>query len=498
MELAQKIRNSFVWKLSTTLLLILFILAAVQVTYFAELSRKNRDALDQISHASLAETLAEKLSSPLQQGASREQLLHHIPKDLLDDSRIDIYIVTESGKVVSHLSSRPADKLFSIDTQRIERFLNRTRAFPIYGSDPRFSSILNVFSAASIRYHEEKAYLYILLGEEFPKADQRKIRHDLARSNIAFQLMVSFLISGAIGILIFRQVVRPLNATASAVEKFAAGNMDIRVDVSSDDEIGRVARIFNSMADTIQNNIEKMDKNDRLRRELVSNVAHDLRSPLTSMYGYAETLAEHNDKLSEEKRIKIERTLFKNIQTLTKLVDDLFDLSKLEAEDRVPNLRAVSLEDLFCDLQLKYEGIAEERGLAFSAVSEPKLPVVHIDISMFERALSNLIDNSFRNTPEGGVVVLEAKSNQTSSIISVKDTGSGIAPEEIPHLFERFFSRTHSETEDNQGNGLGLAIVKKVIDVHHFEINVTSALGKGTIVSILIPSSETLAARSKE
>jgi signal transduction histidine kinase len=226
---------------------------------------------------------------------------------------------------------------------------------------------------------------------------------------------------------------------------------------------------------------------DNLRRELVANVSHDLRTPLATIQGYIETILIKADSLSEEERKNYMETIFSSTERLKNLVEELFELSKLEARESKPNLEPFSIAELVQDVQQKNLVIAEPKKIDLKLDFKYDLPMVNADIGMMEKVLQNLLDNALKFTPEGGIIKISLTPEKHNILVSVKDNGRGISPDALPHIFERYQKAERTTATENEGLGLGLAIVKKILEVHNIEIKVESRKESGTIFSFKVP-----------
>lgn len=273
----------------------------------------------------------------------------------------------------------------------------------------------------------------------------------------------------------------------SVIRKFKEGDLNARINVKSKGELREVADSFNEMADTIVKNIDEMKTMDNLRRELVANVSHDLRTPLATIQGYIETILIKADSLSEEERIKYMQTIFNSTERLKLLVAELFELSKLEARETKPKSEPFSLAELVQDIQQKNTLIAEEKKIDISVNFPYDLPLVYADIGMMEKVIQNLLDNAIKFTSENGNVLIKLSPEKDEVRIEIQDTGQGISEEELPHIFDRYQRNVRSTQKGNDGLGLGLAIVKRIMEVHNMEIDVKSVQSKGTVFSFKIP-----------
>jgi signal transduction histidine kinase len=242
------------------------------------------------------------------------------------------------------------------------------------------------------------------------------------------------------------------------------------------------------MADTLVSTLEELRRADRMRRELVANVSHDLRSPLASIQGYLETLRMKAGSLDAADRRRYVRTALQNTQRLSALVEELFQLSKLESEQIDPTLEPFSPAELVQDVVVQYRPQAEDRGVTLKA----RLPDRHVrvegDIGLVERVLSNLIDNAIHYTPEGGRVCVDVESENGGVRIWVRDNGPGIPEDDLPHIFERFYRVDKSRDKTSGGAGLGLAIAHKILDLHGQDLHVRSTVGEGTAFHFHLPT----------
>jgi signal transduction histidine kinase len=271
------------------------------------------------------------------------------------------------------------------------------------------------------------------------------------------------------------------------VRDFKNGNLSARIKKKRNDELGEFADSFNEMADTIVQNMEDIKTMDNLRRELVANVSHDLRTPLATIQGYLETILIKTDSLSEEEKKNYLQTILKSTERLKKLVDELFELSKLEAREKKPKPESFSLAELIQDVHQKNLIFAETKKIELKTNFPYDLPIAHADIGMMERVIQNLLENAIKFTPEGGKIELKLKQDDENIIVSVQDSGEGIKPTELPYIFDRYNRGKRIGLKSNEGLGLGLAIVKKILEVHNIEIKVESEEGKGTTFSFKVP-----------
>ena len=263
--------------------------------------------------------------------------------------------------------------------------------------------------------------------------------------------------------------------------------------VDGRDEVAALARSFNSMAGQLEEAERKKRELDQLRRDLIAWVGHDLRTPLTAVRATIEALADGVVD-DPETRSRYLRTAKREIGALSNLIDDLFDMAQLDTGglklERAPN----AISDLMSDTIERFHPMAEERNVVLSGLAAPGVDPVYIDARQISRVLTNLVSNAIRYTPAGGRVTMHAYPTRTGVVVEVTDTGEGIRPEDMPHVFEQFFRGERSRSRATGGSGLGLAIVKAIVEAHNGQVRVESTIGKGSRFIITLPQTAQAAA----
>ncbi|HOU11591.1 MAG TPA: HAMP domain-containing sensor histidine kinase [Anaerolineae bacterium] len=300
----------------------------------------------------------------------------------------------------------------------------------------------------------------------------------LVRTNRA--LMISAIGAGALalflGILGSRTLTRPLRELTAATTAMARGELEQRVPVRTKDELGQLAASFNQMS-------ADLARANTLRRQMTADIAHDLRTPLTVIKGYTEAL---RDGDLAPKRATFE-TMYQEAQHLSHLIDDLRLLSLADAGELKLNRRPTSSRELLSQAVAAYLPQAQEAGVALTMELAEDLPDTNVDPERMARVLGNLVINALRYTPAGGRITLSAHPHKNGVLLRIHDTGSGIAPEDLPNIFERFYRGETSRYADHGESGLGLAIVKSLVEAHGGVITVTSAVGQGATFEVVLP-----------
>jgi len=284
----------------------------------------------------------------------------------------------------------------------------------------------------------------------------------------------------------FTVLTKRFTAMTEAVKHFEHGDLDRRIPGPFDDEIGQLAHAYNQMADTIVDSMEKVKRNDDLRRELVANVSHDLRSPLASIQGYIETILMKDMALTDGDRSRYLQIILDNTTRLSRLVNELFELSRLDAEQVQPRSELFSAAELAQDVVMKFKPQAAQHKIELKAVLPQNLPMVYADLGMMDRVLSNLIENALRYTPAQGAIHVGLAQKQQQVQVYVSDTGAGIPEADLPYLCERFYRVEKSRDRASGGSGLGLAIAQRILDLHGSSLAFESTVNVGTTVSFTL------------
>jgi len=304
---------------------------------------------------------------------------------------------------------------------------------------------------------------------------------DFLRS-VNFSIFVTSLAVGllalGLGSLLFRQITSPLGALSRAAEAIAGGDLGRRVEAQSDDEIGRVARSFNRMA-------ESLAHADAQRRNLMADIAHELRTPLTVIQGNLEALMDGVYDLTPENVAAVHR----HTVVLSRLVADLRDLALAEAGQLRLERKPIALSEVIAQVSESLEAQAREKGVTLKTEAHDPRPPVAADEQRITQVLFNLLSNALRHTPSGGTITTSAELRDGRVLVSVRDTGTGIPPEDLPHVFERFYRADRSRARATGGSGLGLTIAKQIVEAHGGQIWVQSWLGAGSTFAFSLPLS---------
>jgi signal transduction histidine kinase len=480
--------RSLYWKLSATFLLLLVVLAVAYVYITAFTAEMYFQEANQRINAAVAEHIAREMNLIVDGMIDQETVATLFHNIMVINPSVEVYLLDPQGKILSSFAPGKVVQRISVSLEPIHKFLQAKGTSFVLGDDPKNAKGEKVFSAARIeRNGKLEGYLYVILGgEEYDSAAQFLLGSYILR--LASRTMGLTLIAAAvIGLVAFRLITKSLRTTIQTVREFQSGNFEARVPPSSSLETQQLARAFNEMAETIVRHIEEMKTMDNLRRDLVANVSHDLRTPLVSIHGYVETILMKEDTLSKDERLHYLTTVRQSAEKLKRLVEELFELSKLEAKQTKPRLEPFSIAELVQDVAQKFQLLAEQHQVRIETLYPRDLPLVTADIALIERVFQNLLENALKHTPANGVITIRLEPMNNQVKVNVADTGLGIPPEELPFVFQRYRRSSQGSSGNDTGAGLGLAIVKKILEVHGLSISVSSRMKEGTAFSFHLP-----------
>jgi signal transduction histidine kinase len=281
------------------------------------------------------------------------------------------------------------------------------------------------------------------------------------------------LLAAAMGLFMARTLIRPINVLTTAAENMARGSLEQKVHVNSQDELAQLATAFNTMS-------AKVAQAHQLRRQMTADIAHDLRTPLTVIAGYIESMRDGILAPTPE-RLNL---IYSEIDRLQDLVGDLRLLSRVDAGELPLHTQLLAPRYLLEKAAAPFQPGAEQHKVALRVEASDELPLVNVDEGRMMQVFSNLLSNALRYTPEGGEITLSAQNGADGVDITVRDNGTGIDAEILPRLFDRFFRVDDSRHNDHGESGLGLAIAKALVEAHGGSIRAESVPGQGTSMHI--------------
>ncbi len=284
----------------------------------------------------------------------------------------------------------------------------------------------------------------------------------------------AIVIAVIVGVFLARTISRPVRELTGATKRLAGGELGTQVEVHTNDELGELAQSFNTMSSDLA-------RANQARRQMTADVAHDLRTPLSVILGYTEALSEGKLQGSPE----MYGVMYNEAQHLNRLIEDLRLLSLADAGELHLTLQEVDPEELLNKMAAAHRVAAQKKEIQIGVQAASDLANIAIDPDRMAQVLGNLVANAIRHTPEGGDVQLIAKFQDGYTFLSVQDSGQGIASEDLPHIFNRFY-RSDRSRQQNGASGLGLAIAKSIVEAHGGTLSAASTTGQGSTFTIAL------------
>lgn len=479
-------------KLAALLFILLTGIGACLIWLFIFTAEMYQQEISQKLNRSLAKHIVSD-NLPIKNGNIDQSALDGIFHMLMViNPSIEVYLLDTDGKILAF--SAPSEKIKReyLSLQPIKLFLKNGSGKLIKGDDPRHPARQKIFSVAPIPANGPvEGYVYVILGGEAYDSIADMIRGSYFLQIGIMGFAIALFIALITGLWLLRLVTKRLKNLAGIMNNYLEANKQTQIRYpapeQSRDEIDALGKRFNVMADKIDAQLEELKSNDSKRRELIANVSHDLRTPLTSLQGYLETLTLKKDTLSDEEKQKYLQIVTAHSQRLGQLVSELFELAKLDSVETLLHMEKFSLGELVQDVVQKYQLTAQQKDIELTSNFGEGLQSAYGDIGLIQRVLENLIDNAIRHTSLGGTITVELSNNKDNVAVKIIDTGCGIAAEELPHIFDRFYRSNRQDKNHSYNSGLGLAIAKRILLLHGSDIAADSAIDQGTTFRFELP-----------
>ncbi|WP_150591082.1 sensor histidine kinase [Pandoraea eparura] len=398
---------------------------------------------------------------------------------------VEVYLLDMQGRITGHAAPEGHLRRTQVDLAPVHRLLDG-EALPIYGDDPRNADVRKVFSAAPLRVDgREVGYIYVVLVGEAHDRFAARGATSAALNTALWSIGLVAALCLIAGLAAFALITRPLRRLTDSVREFDIDAAPVPLPaVSADelalqqarpnDEIVVLERTFRQMVERLGAQWRTLTRQDQERRELIANISHDLRTPLSSLHGYLETLSLKDATLTPAERRRYLGIALDQSRKVGALAQSLFELARLEHGFVQPEAEPFSVTDLIQDVFQKFELSAESRGVALRAKLAPHIPVARADLGLIERVFTNLLDNALRYTPSGGEITVAVAPVGADIEVRVSDTGPGIPETAREGLFERPFTVGGARRE----GGLGLRIVHRILQLHGRRITLVDTPGQ--------------------
>lgn len=424
---------------------------------------------------------------------NREDVENRFEQMLLLDPSSAIYLLDNEGRVrAGYTKERSIGSKSVLSLAPIKRLTEAPVGQTVYGEDPDFPNLLCLFAAAPLRNGATTTgYVYVLMRS--PKVDTNRILMSSSANRTALYVALgATLVSALLVLAVLSLITRPLRRLTNAADAVSAGDVESAMDAKAmpyelrNDEIGRLSRAFRAMVMRLREQVQRVRRMDATRRDWVASISHDLRTPLTSLMGHLETVQLRGEQMTDAERKRFLEVAMQNAKHLDRLSASLFDFARLDSDELPVEKAPAHVGELLDDLAARFSAAGHFRNIKINVDYAEGLPMVQIDVALIERAVANLIDNAMRYTPEGSAVTLSAKADADGVALTVADSGPGIAPQDLPHVFERFFQG--SRHREGRGHaGLGLAIVQRVAQLHGGTVQAANQASGGAAFTLWLP-----------
>jgi signal transduction histidine kinase len=479
----------------TLLVIILFLIASAILLRLANSNNENySDLVQQSLHQDLAQSMIND-NALLKEGRIDQAALANTFHTLMVmGPAYEIYTLDVQGNILVYSADPGLVKRKRIDLQPIKKMLSGA-LLPAYGDDPRGLDDHKIFSVAPIKSNsnETLGYLYVILRSQQLTEVERHFAWQGFQNQAVVYALVALGFAAVILLLLFAQLVRPLRILSDSMSRLKQENFKHSDKISlqtpsawASSEVTQLHASFSELMSVLSTQFAQIKSEERLRRELLSHITHDLKTPLAALRGYLETWLLQHAKQAGYEYLEI---ALRNAEQLNTLVDQLVELARLEGGVETVRLEPIAIAELAQDVLSKFALRAKELDVSLQVTPQDTSLMISADIGKLERVLTNLIDNSLRHTPRGGSISIELSHSQNDAtlLITVRDTGIGIASEELERIFEPNYRGKNGCTDNMVHLGLGLAIVRRLLELHESNIRVTSQPGVGSAFNFGLP-----------
>ncbi|WP_018631133.1 sensor histidine kinase [Niabella aurantiaca] len=480
--------NLLFWKIAAVFTIVLAMLGLVFILIASRFSSTYYTAAHQQLYGDIAQHLA-TFTQPIKNGKPDTAVTHDIiHSTMVANPSVEVYLLDTSGNITDFVVPDTTVQIRRVNMAVVKKWLSAKTGERPMGDNPKQPGEPAIFSVAPITENGRLAgYVYAVLASEKQREVLAALNSHLYVRLSASIFFAALVVALIVGLVTFFLITRSIRKTAAVVQRFKEGDYSARIEGTVKGELGMLSATFNDMADVIVSNIDQITATDKFRQELIANVSHDLRTPLSIMQGYIETLTMKKNELSGVDKERYLSVIHASAQKLSALVEQLFQYAKLEANLVTPEKEPFLVNELASDILMAYQLKATERSILLDLDADRNLPRVFADIALTERVFQNLLDNAFKFTPDGGSIRIILSAVTSGVSVQIVDTGIGIAPEDQAYVFERY-KQFDKEAPPKKGMGIGLAIVKKILELHHTTIAVASEPGKGSDFRFIIPA----------
>ena len=496
-------------RLALVLLVVFLTMGILLFWFFEQASVATQNEASQRLHKDFASNVVQDLGITDGDEFDPERIKEAFKQMMILGPSLELYIVDKEGQLIAYEAAEDKIMRRKIDLQPIKSFIDGNDNFPILGDDPRSKNKSKIFSAAKVYSRDNQilsqaasdkgvfvGYLYAIIGGENYDSVFMSLR-----SGNAWKISLIGIFSGLLflllaSLLLFYALTRPLRKLTKEIKAFEDSDFKRIPEhhhsvINEKGEFNQLKHSFFQMEQRIVALLERLNKQDDLRREFLAYLSHDLRTPLAGMKAYIETVELKEDSISLAERQDFLRKALINGDRLEGMINELFELTRLDNNQVTLNSDEFTIGDLLSDISVSLENKAKVKEVKLSIDCENPQVQVFGDIAKIERVIQNLVENAVRYSEQAGEVILQTSEVKSGELlVKIIDFGSGIAADHLPLIFEPYYRATDQQALKHKGAGLGLAICQRLLALQDIELKVESELGKGTMFSFSLRTTE--------
>jgi len=497
-----KLLRSLAGRLGVTLALVFVVFAALCLALLLRSSRNYEKEVSQLMHKDLAAHIVEhyllfKDGKPDLKAA--ENTFHEL---MILGPNFEFYLLDKDGNILAYSADPSLIHRQRIDTREFKQWRQTLeKQGYVDGDDPRSTSDKKIFSVAPILHDGQlSGYLYVVVGSQIRDALEQQLSSSRILQWCLTIFLLVFVFTLLVVMLVIGRITQPLALLTRQVREIRKKGFDkdgraLSENIEnlnnwrpgSKNDIDELGHTFKLALETLQQQYTNVVSIDDLRKELLSHVSHDLRTPLASLLGYLETWELQKDGMTVDQGAEYVAIAKRNAQKIATLIEQLFELAHLDGNNVQVNLEPFPIAELIHDVLQKFSIQAKEKNIALSVVPFGSSICVRADVEKMDRVLTNLVENALRHTPENGSITVKIEPKSGFVTLQVSDTGIGIPEKDLPFIFDAHYKAGNSVRENTAHGGLGLAITKKLLELHESAIRVSSQLNQGTTFSFNLP-----------
>ena len=503
------LKLSLYQRLAISLSFTFIVIAYLLFWWSNSLAEHTRHHTEQQLHINLAQHLAQDnplLADGVYDKAALKNLFHTL---MLLGPAFEFYFIDPQGEILTYSADANKIKRTHVDLSPLQQLITTSTNLPVYGDDPRHKQRQKIFSAAPIYAQHNntnnkvntptktlQGYLYVIIGGEIYDSIFSHLKKNQQIQQYAITVITALLLLLLLLLVLFNYFTAPIKKLAAQLIQIKSHNFNINKITltpwpnNTHNEIYQLGNSCNAMVEQIHQQLQQLTQNDQNRKELLSHLSHDLRTPLSAIQGYIEILTATTPQLSDHKKAHYINIIYRNSEQLQLLVDQIFELAHLESGQTSVNLENFPIGELIIDIIDKFNLKAQAKKITLTLTPQPCDFSTHTDIAKLERIISNLIDNALRHTPNNGNITINIEKHLEQLKVTVSDTGSGIDKKELKKIFTARYRATNSKEDSTQHIGLGLTISMQLCLLLHTELKVISELGHGSQFYFYLPTTK--------